>query len=406
MTEEAQTTPKKSPLSPEELRAKLTQREDMAKVREEVAAKRAERKAQARSKRIARQARLTGQEARTRYDVYQSGEARAQRVARTRGLALGLLIPVLIAFGAWSAAGVQAGMVTMLGLEPDSAAASMAWLVEPALLGIVAGIILIRAQLQSAGGDLDERATKIEFGALGISIILNMAGHWPDSFSGAAVAALAGHALGPIGAAGTAYLISIVQDGVTKANPWTLDDGTEAPSLVDEEDVQESAQESVQEAPETVEIDRSRLSERALEIPAGATRLAVVECCRPTPIKAAKKPARSTDEQAERPAQKSTPNDSRKTRADKGVKVPAAAKKPAEKPSPRRLSDLDLVLLLEERIDSRELDTDPTVKAVQESLSIGFERAKRLLALHQERTETVLPGQLSVVEATAEEAAA
>lgn len=382
----------------EDLRARLTRREDIAQVRAEVAAKRAERRARTRQAQIRRRAVLTGQMARTRYTVYQSGEARAQRVARTRALALCLLIPVLCAFGAWSAAGVQAGMVAMLGLAPDGAAAAMAWLVEPALLGIVAGIIIIRAQLQSAGGDLPQTAIRIEFGALATSILLNMAGHWPGEFSGEALASLAGHALGPVGAAGTAYLISLVQEGVSSANPWRLSDGSPAPSLVEEEEPEETSESAPREAPQ----DRSRAPEKALTVPTGARRLAVVECCRP----AFRKSQRSTGDQAERPVRKSAPSDSRKTRVDKGTKVPAAAKKTPGAVAPRRLSDLDLAELLQERIDSRELPESPTIASVQESLSIGFERAKRVLALHQEWTETVLPGQLSMIDAARESAAA
>src|SRR5690606_40210020 len=124
---------------------------------------------------------LAGAAARTRYEVLQTGEARALRLARTRTVALAALLPVLLAFGAWSAAGVQAGMVTLLSLEPGSVAAAAAWLVEPALIGVVATIILIRARLRSAGGDRDERATRIEWAALTLSILLNCVGHWPDS---------------------------------------------------------------------------------------------------------------------------------------------------------------------------------------------------------------------------------
>ena len=233
-----------------ELRRRLEDRETTARVHATYRRRRADRRARERQERIRRRATLAGEMARTRAEVDQSGEARAQRVTGTRTLALCLLLPVMIAFGAWSAAGVQAGMVSMLGLDPDSAAAAMAWAVEPALLGIVAGVILLRARLQSSGGDLDERATKVEFGALAISIVLNMAGHWPDALTGPAVAALAGHALGPIGAAAAAYLIAVVQDGVRDADPWTLPDGTRAPSLADSTDVVESVDQDDEEAEE------------------------------------------------------------------------------------------------------------------------------------------------------------
>src|SRR5690606_8929775 len=164
-------------------------------------------------------------------------EARALRLARTRTAALAALLPVLLAFGAWSAAGVQAGMVTLLGLQPGSVAAAAAWLVEPALIGVVATVILIRARLRSVGGDLDERATRVEWAALTLSIALNCVGHWPDSLGVTAFAALVGHALGPLGAAGTAYLISVIQDGISSADPWHLGDGSPAPSLMGAEEV-------------------------------------------------------------------------------------------------------------------------------------------------------------------------
>src|SRR5690554_5993605 len=220
------------------LRERLHRRESRAQVRAEARARRRARRARQRVDHLRQQALLAGTAARTRYEVLQTGEARALRLARTRTAALAALLPVLLAFGAWSAAGVQAGMVTLLGLQPGSVAAAAAWLVEPALIGVVAGVILIRARLRSVGGDLDERASRIEWGALSLSILLNCVGHWPNSLDATAFAALAGHALGPIGAAGTAYLISVVQDGISSADPWHLDDGSPAPSLVDVEEVE------------------------------------------------------------------------------------------------------------------------------------------------------------------------
>lgn len=331
--------------------------------------------------------------------ILRSGRAVALRLESTRRLVLRVLIPALLAFGAWSTAGVQAGAATMTGAEEGSVMWWALWVLEPALIAFVAVVVLVRCRLLGIAEEKDVEdplltASKLMWGALGVSLVLNTVGHWPSEFTLESTGGLLFHALGPIGAAATVHLIGVLLEAI------------EAVPVPAQEPVQESAQEStpatLESAPETVEIDESRLSERALEIPAGATRLAVVRCCSEPRRKTAQKPARSTDEQAERPAQKSAPVDSRKARSDKGVKVPAAAKRTSERPSPRRLSDLDLVLILEERIDSHELSESPTVKAVQESLSIGFERAKRLLALHQERTETVLPGQLSVVEAAEE----
>src|SRR5690606_28230593 len=251
------------------LRERLQHREARAQVRAEARARRHARRARQHIDRLRQQAMLAGAAARTRYEVLQTGEARALRLARTRTAALAALLPVLLAFGAWSAAGVQAGMVALLSLEPGSAAATAAWLVEPALIGIVATVILVRAQLRSVGGDLDERATRVEWAALTLSIALNCAGHWPDDVDATAFAALVGHALGPLGAAATAYLISVIQDGISSANPWLLDDGSPAPSLADAEEV-----EAEPEQP-TSEVDRPQFT-WPVEPPRGARLLPLV----------------------------------------------------------------------------------------------------------------------------------
>src|SRR5690606_11535428 len=150
-----------------------------------------------------------------------------------------------------------------------SAAATAAWLVEPALIGIVATVILIRARLRSVGGDLDERATRVEWAALTLSIALNCAGHWPDDVDATAFAALVGHALGPLGAAATAYLISVIQDGISSANPWRRDDGSPAPSLMDVEEVAAEPEQS------TSEVDRTSFT-WPVELPRGVSLLPIV----------------------------------------------------------------------------------------------------------------------------------
>src|SRR5690606_696454 len=256
------------------LRDRLQRREARAQVRAEARARRLARRARQRVDQLRQQAMLAGAAARTRWEVLQTGEARALRLERTRTVALAVLLPVLFAFGAWSATGVQAGMVALLGLQPGSAAAAAAWLVEPALIGVVATVILVRARLRSAGGDLDERATRIEWAALSLSIALNCVGHWPASLDATAFAALVGHALGPLGAAGTAYLIRVIQDGISSANPWLLGDGSPAPSLMGVESVEVAPEQS------TSEVDRSQFT-WPVEPPSGARLLPIVAAPEP-----------------------------------------------------------------------------------------------------------------------------
>lgn len=326
--------------------------------------------------------------------ILRTGNAIALKLESTRKLIIRVLLPALFAFGAWSTAGVQAGAVAVTGATEGSAMWWALWALEPALIAIVAVVVIVQCRLGAqdretgAGADPLAMAAKVMWGALLVSLVLNTVGHWPSDWEGAG--GLLFHALGPIGAAATVHLIGVLLEAV------------DAVPVPPEEEPQESAEESQEQAPESglpgFSVVRERLSERALEIPAGATRLPIVQCGRPIAPTAVQKAPRSTGEQEERPAQKSVDTGSRKARPDKGTKVPAAAKKTSEPVSPRRVSDMDLSELLSERIDHRELDPAPTVKAVQESLGIGFERAKRVLAIQQERTEAVLPGQLNVVD--------
>ncbi|MEU5549181.1 hypothetical protein ABZ738_05380 [Micromonospora sp. NPDC047793] len=166
-----------------------------------------------------RHATRAGARARIRTDIQRSAEMRALRIARVRQATLYIGLPVLLAFGAWSTAGVQAGVVKLLGLEGGAPGWWAAWTVEPALLTVVAAIIIGRAILRSSGGDTDGRATVAEWTALGTSIALNMAGGWVgtglDAFGGALA-----HSVGPLGAAGTAWLIALFDSYVTRAKPW------------------------------------------------------------------------------------------------------------------------------------------------------------------------------------------
>ncbi|MBO2531258.1 MAG: hypothetical protein CW348_15695 [Thermobifida sp.] len=94
------------------------------------------------------------------------------------------------------------------------------WALEPALIAIVAVVVLVRVRLLGAvqGDDAHTirdvltAAERLMWGALAVSLVLNTVGHWPDTLSGAG--ALLFHALGPIGAAATVHLIGVLLEGV------------------------------------------------------------------------------------------------------------------------------------------------------------------------------------------------
>lgn len=350
-------------------------------------------------------------------DIAQSAEARALRVQRTRTLTLLVLLPVLAAFGAWSTAGVHAGAAAMTGAEQWGVMWWALWLLEPALIGVVAWVILCRARLESSGGTLPEDADRTMWGCLAVSILLNTVGHWPSELSGAAVGSLLAHSLGPIGAAMTAHLIGVIERGIANARP-TEGKGVKTLSELTREHTENTpesvAGESAESVTETPLRDRFQLPENALQIPAGATRLTVVRCSAPSPGKHTPAPSRTVGEAASNTARRSTADQDQhqgsktpaKARADKGRKVPKSATPTAAKPSTRELSDADLLANLDALIASGDVPEGVSVRRAMSALGCGYDRAKRVLATREERSEITVSDHLHAVAATTEENAA
>ncbi|MGW4467452.1 hypothetical protein [Micromonospora sp. NPDC004704] len=173
-----------------------------------------------------RRATRSGARARIRVEMQGSAEMRALRLAKVRSVTLGAGIPVLLAFGAWSTTGAQAGAARLLNLEPGSAAWVASWAVEPALIAVVALIIIGKSVLAASGGRVDWRAGAAEWIALGMSLALNIIGGWHGGWSG--LATVLPHAIGPAGCAGTAFLVGLFIGYVADAEPWK-----DAPRLAD-----------------------------------------------------------------------------------------------------------------------------------------------------------------------------
>ncbi len=317
-------------------------------------------------------------------DIAQSAEARALRVQRTRTLTLWALMPVLAAFAAWSTAGVHAGATAMIGAGEHTALWWALWLLEPALIGTVAWIILCRARLESSGGRLGEEADRIMWGCLGVSILLNAIGHWPSEWP-AGAGALLTHSLGPVGAAMTAHLISIIEKAVTTATP-SQGEGVKSLSELTEtthESTSVSAFEQTTHKPLPPAL-------QWVSVPPDAWHLPVVARAQTSPKSTTEKPRRSTPGQREHASSKVTERTQRSSgtpRADKGTTVPRSAKSTAETSS-RALSDEDLLALLDTAIADAALSAEPSVSAVQKCLSVGFDRAKRVMALRATQEQT------------------
>jgi hypothetical protein len=194
--------------------------DEKTSLRAELRERRADRREERALAKLARQASVSGARAKVAHDLYDSGEIRDLRIRKTRKISLLVLIPVLIAFAYWSTVGVHTGVVKLLAIGPSDPMWTGSWFVEPAIMTIVVGIIIVRAVLRSAGGDLDWRATVIEWGMLSTSVALNLAGSWPEGGFLQGAAATIAHSLGPVGAMVTAVLISIIDDAVANAKPF------------------------------------------------------------------------------------------------------------------------------------------------------------------------------------------
>ena len=165
-----------------------------------------------------RKARISGTRAQVTSKIRQSVEMRALRLSKARQISLVVLMPVLAALALWSTVSVHAGITTTLGITTGPQWWG-AWLVEPAMISVVAFIIIMRAVLRSSGGNLGWRATLLEWSFLSVSILLSMAGHWPESLGLTQIGEMLMHSLGAIGVAGVAFLIGMVDDAITSATP-------------------------------------------------------------------------------------------------------------------------------------------------------------------------------------------
>jgi hypothetical protein len=179
---------------------------------------------QARLDALYRRASREGHRAKIRAAILSSAEMRALRLARVRTATLIVLLPVLLVLAGFSTAGAQAGAAELMNLIEGTPMWQAAWGIEPALITIVAYVIVVRAILHSSGGRTDWKATAIEWGALGMSLWLNVVGGWQGDWSwagvGTGLVTALPHAVGPLGCAGTAFLIGLIDGYVSTAKPW------------------------------------------------------------------------------------------------------------------------------------------------------------------------------------------
>ncbi|MFC7331468.1 hypothetical protein [Marinactinospora rubrisoli] len=137
--------------------------------------------------------------------ITRSVEHRLVLKRRIQGGALGALGAALAAAVAWSTASVREGVLWVWGLagQVSTAIEVVAWLAEPVMVGVAAGLIVLRTLLPMIGGSLTptsgtDKLRRVEHALLGLSITLSAVP------SLAAVAWTGGPAAVALGLVGTA----------------------------------------------------------------------------------------------------------------------------------------------------------------------------------------------------------
>src|SRR5690606_36943060 len=158
--------------------ARAERRENAAAAK---AARREARRDRVEQRRLAelyRAAAGSGERARVAVAIRGSVEARRHRVDQVRTATLKVGLPVMGAFAAWGGGEGDAGVVAWRRRAGGAGRWWGAGCLEPALGGVVAGGIVARAVLGASGGDVDWRAHVAHWRAPAVSILLNLAGHW------------------------------------------------------------------------------------------------------------------------------------------------------------------------------------------------------------------------------------
>ncbi|TDD63671.1 hypothetical protein [Actinomadura rubrisoli] len=298
-------------------------------------------------------------------------------------------MPLLVGFGIWSTTGAQQGAARIMHVDSHSPVWWALWGLEALLIGTVCWIIVVRARLAGAGGELSRQAEKIGVGCLTTSILLNLVAAVPTGHVSvwAVMGAMFAHALGPVGAAVTAHLIGVIDRSINMADPWHGKDGQAMPRLaeMDLRNAESALAEHGTAVPPPGASDSAEEggAESAGVVPvmawplASGQRRTLSVIARPTSVRTTaeggeKRPRIGDDRPQERKSEAP-----RKRRPNKGVRVPESAKPAA----PRALTDEQQCERMVAAIDRGELPEDASIRQVQSALGLGFARAKKVKEL-------------------------
>jgi len=160
------------------------------------------------SRRVRRR-RLAVVEAARLHALAQDSAAVAWQAARWRRVLTAVGVSALVAGLAWSTAGVHA--TAAAGTGPRDIAWWLAWLVEPCISAIVLMIVGARGYLASRGRPLKSKLlTRIEAGALGMTLLLNTWPYLPGVAQEYSTVRLLVHMVGPLVAAAAVASLTVI----------------------------------------------------------------------------------------------------------------------------------------------------------------------------------------------------
>lgn len=138
--------------------------------------------------------------------------ARAWQAARVRLVLTVTALVALVGALGWSTTGVHHTLT--LGMVERGAAWWGAWAVEPVISAILLVVVGAKAFLTTRGKALHHpHLTTVEFGALGVTLTLNVWPYLPFVATDFAPMTLLAHAIGPLVAVGAVTVLPIIWDG-------------------------------------------------------------------------------------------------------------------------------------------------------------------------------------------------
>ncbi|MDX3656241.1 hypothetical protein PV646_02875 [Streptomyces sp. ID05-26A] len=230
-----------------------------------------------------RRSRKRSAEAARLHELAQDPTARAWQAARIRSTLTTVALTALVGALAWSTTGVHHTLTRTM--TEQGAAWWGAWAVEPVISAVLLVIVGARAFLATRGRALHHRhLTVVEYGALLVTLTLNVWPYLPGQADRFDPIQLLAHAIGPLVAVGAVAVLPIIWSAFADLDHGTAASPTPSPTPPEyrENTPRLEAEEQGSTDPRAaVLVDRVRRMIAAGELPANpsATRLReVLEC--------------------------------------------------------------------------------------------------------------------------------